>query len=155
MPITLERTPVQNQIYAKALLDMGMGIGRVAKKVGMGTDTVIAVRDRQELSPSMFERIKGRLTGKWARLADDTLDLVDRNDIKKASVNARVWIAGVATDKLQDLEGKNKPVFNIVTVVNECKKTRDKLEAQMEQIVKAEACITSTQMANTQRGDLI
>jgi len=131
MPVTLERTPIQNQFYAKALLEMGMGIGTVARKVGMGKDTVTAVRDSQNLSPTIYERIKSRLSHKWARLADDTLDLMDRDDIKKASVNARAWIAGVATDKLQDLEGKNRPTFNIVTVVTDTQRAVDRLNSEL------------------------
>ena len=134
MPITLERTPVQNQLYAKGLLDMGIGIGTVARKVGMGKDTVTAIRDNHNLNPSMLERFKARMPLRFAQLVDDTLDLMDRDDIKKAPIQTRMWIAGVATDKMQALEGTNRPVFNIVTVVADTQKAISRLDSQLNQL---------------------
>ena len=143
MPITLERTPVQNQLYAKGLLDMGIGIGTVARKVGMGKDTVTAIRDNHNLNPSMLERFKARMPLRFAQLVDDTLDLMDRDDIKKAPIQTRMWIAGVATDKMQALEGTNRPVFNVVNVVQNIERNLGELERKQAALLALKSVQTT------------
>ena len=130
MPITLERTPIQNQLYAKCLMDSGASIRAISRKTGLTQDTLRVIRDEVTLQPSMLEKFKARMPLRFARLVDDTLDCMDRADIKKAPIQTRMWIAGVATDKLQALEGSNRPVFNIVTVVQGLDKRINALDAQ-------------------------
>lgn len=139
MPITLERTPIEKQIYAKTLLDMGASVRTVAHKVGLGNDTILAIRHSQSYSTSMLEEFKKRLPFKAYRLADDVIDCIDSNEIKKAPLNVKMIAFGIAIDKARDMEGSNRPIFNVVTVINECKQTRDKLERQLGFIVDARA----------------
>ncbi len=129
MPITLERTPIQNQLYAKCLIDNGASIRAISRQTGLTQDTLRVIRDKQTYSPLMIEKFKQRMPGKWAHLADDILDLSDRDEIKKAPINTRIWMAAVATDKFQALEGTNRPVFNIVTVVNQTKSALEGLNS--------------------------
>ncbi len=62
------------------------------------------------------------------------LDLVDYDEMKKAPIGTKMITVGIAIDKARDMEGSNRPVFNVVTVINECKQTRDKLERQMQAV---------------------
>jgi len=134
MPSTLQRTPIEKQIYAKVLLDSGATIRAVMAKVKLSNETVIAIKRNQEYSSSQLEEFKRRLPFKAYKLADDVIDLIDPNEIKKAPLNIKMMAFGIAIDKARDLEGSNRPQINIVNIVNECKKTRDKLEDQLKSI---------------------
>lgn len=144
MPITLERTPIEKQIYAKVLFDNGNGIGRVRQLTKLSNDTLMEIRRNQEYSSTVLDEFKKRLPFKAYRLADNVLDLISLEEIKKAPLGVKMMAFGVAIDKARDMEGSNRPIFNVVTVINECKQTRDKLEAQMARITQARSTITST-----------
>ncbi len=134
MPITLERTPIEKQIYAKCLLESGMSIRSVASRVKLAPDTVNNIAWKQDYSSTTLENFKKRLPFKLYRYADDMLDLVDYDEMKKAPIGTKMITVGIAIDKARDMEGSNRPVFNVVTVINECKQTRDKLERQMQAV---------------------
>lgn len=131
MPITLERTPEEKQILAKILFDDGNGIGMVKKRTGLANDTLYAIKRNNEYSPTVLEEFKKRLPFKAYRLADNVIDLISLEEIKKAPLGTKMMAFGVAIDKARDMEGSNRPVFNIVTVVNEAQKTMAKLNSQM------------------------
>lgn len=144
MPITLERTPIEKQIYAKVLLDQGTSIRTVAAQTGLGKDTVNHIAWSQEYSSTQLDEFKRRLPFKAYRLADNVLDLISMDEIKKAPLGVKMMAFGVAIDKARDMEGSNRPIFNIVSVVADCKKTRDKLEGQLSSINQARLRITSS-----------
>jgi hypothetical protein len=131
MPITLERIPIEKQIYAKCLLESGMSIRTVAHRVKLAPDTVNNIAWKQDYSASTLENFKKRLPFKLYRYADDMLDLVDYDEMKKAPLGTKMISVGIAIDKARDMEGSNRPVFNIVTVVNEAQRTLSKLDAQL------------------------
>jgi len=131
VPITLERTPIESQIYAKTLLDLNVSVNGVRRRTGLADITIRNIRDKQVYSPTLLENFKRRLPFKSYRMADDILDCIDVNEIKSAPLGTKMVAFGIAIDKARDMEGSNRPIFNIVSVVNECKQTRDKLEAQM------------------------
>ena len=129
---TLERTPVEKQIYAKTLFDSGATYKAIQRAIpGIATHTLQAIKYSQTYSASMLEEFKRRLPYKAYRLADDVLDLIDCNEIKKAPLGVKMMAFGVAIDKARDMEGSNRPVFNMVTVVNECKQTMAKIDAEI------------------------
>lgn len=145
----LQRTPVETQIYAKTLLDSGASIRTVMHKLSLGTETVMAIKRSQEYSQTMLDEFKRRLPFKAYKLADDVLDLIDSNEIKKAPLNIKMMTFGIAVDKARDMEGLNRPQLNIVNVVADCKRTRDKLESQLSMITKARALKASTPIVDT------
>ena len=124
----LPQTPIQSQIYAKILLDSGMSIVQVAKRAKLGKNSVNQIKWNQCYSPTMLDEFKRRLPYKAYRLADDVLDCIDVDEIKKAPLGVKMMAFGVAIDKARDMEGSNRPVFNIVTVVNETQKALAKLD---------------------------
>jgi hypothetical protein len=139
VPITLERTPEEIQILAKVLFDTGHSIGQVKKRTGLSNDTAIAIKRKNDYSASMLEEFKRRLPFKSYRWADDVLDIITVDEVKKAPLTAKVMLYGVAIDKARDMEGSNRPIFNIVSVVNDCNKTLGKLNEQMGLIAQAKA----------------
>lgn len=145
MAITLERTPIEKQIYAKTLFDSGATYKAIQKAIpGISTHTLQSIKENNTYSASLLEEFKRRLPFKAYKLADDVLDLIDCNEIKKAPLGVKMMAFGVAIDKARDMEGSNRPIFNIVSVVADCKKTRDKLELQLSSINQARARITSS-----------
>lgn len=94
--------------------------------------------------PVVLDRVKSRLIWKAYKLADDVLDFISIDEVKKAPLNIKMMAFGIAIDKARDMEGSNRPVFNVVTVINECKQTRDKLESQLSSITQARLRLTSS-----------
>lgn len=145
MPITLERIPEEKQILAKILFDSSHSISQVCKRVGISNHAAIAVKRNNEYSATLIEDYKKRLPFKAYRLADNVIDMISIQEIQKAPLGTKMMAFGVAIDKARDMEGSNRPVFNIISVVNDCRKTMTKLDEQMGLIAQAKIMITSTQ----------
>ena len=47
------------------------------------------------------------------------------------------------------MEGHNRPQFNIVTIIGECKQTRDELEAQMQAVQRARTSMAAITVGET------
>ena len=154
MPITLERIPEEKQILAKILFDSGHSISQVSKRVEISKMTAISIRHNNTYSATMVEDYKRRLPMKAYRLADNVIDFISLDEIKKAPLGTKMMAFGVAIDKARDMEGSNRPVFNIVTVVNDCQRTMAKVNDQLRLLDQADAVITGTQTPSEQRGDL-
>lgn len=141
---TLTQIPEVKQIHAKVLFDAGTPFGIIKKRTGLANDTLYAIKRNNEYSTTQLDEFKRRLPFKAYRLADDVLDLISLEEIKKAPLNVKMITFGIAIDKARDMEGSNRPVFNVVTVINECKQTRDKLESQLSSITQARLRLTSS-----------
>jgi hypothetical protein len=141
---TLERTPIEKQIYAKTLFDSGATYKAIQRAIpGIATHTLQAIKENNTYSPLLLDEFKRRLPFKAYKLADDVLDLINRDEIAKAPLGVKMMAFGVAIDKARDMEGSNRPVFNIVSIVNECKQTRDKLELQIANVRQARVTLQS------------
>lgn len=99
--------------------------------------TLMAIKRNNTYSQQMLEEFKRRLPFKAYRLADDVLDLIDLEEVRKAPLNIKMMTFGIAIDKARDLEGSNRPIFNVVNIINDCKKTRDRLQGQLDAISRA------------------
>lgn len=130
MPITLERIAIQDQLYAKSLLDNGTPIRTVARLVGIQKDVVNHIAWKQDYSASMLENFKKRLPYKFYKYADDMMDLVSYDEMKKAPIGTKMVSVGIAIDKARDMEGSNRPVFNVVTVVQNLESRLTALDTQ-------------------------
>ena len=138
MAITLERTPIQTQYAVKAFAECGASVSSICKQFDLSHHTVNAIKRSNKFDDARYETFKKYLPRQWGGLAWDTLNLCDRADIKKAPIQTRVWIAGVATDKMQSLEGTNRPVFNVVTVVQTLEKRLKDLDVQSKALLALE-----------------
>lgn len=136
--MVLERTPLERQILAKVMFDAGKTFKVIARALpGISMATLMAIKRNSSYDPVLLDSFKRRLPFKAYKLADDVLDLIDLSEVKKAPLNIKMMTFGIAIDKARDLEGSNRPVFNVVQVVNDCRKTRERLEWQLELIAKA------------------
>lgn len=135
----MANTPIANQIYAKTLLDMGVSIRKVSSKTEMSTKTIQVIKKRQDYSPVMLEEFKKRLPYKSYKWADDVLDIITVDEVAKAPLGTKVMLYGVAIDKARDMEGSNRPVFNIVGVVNDATRMLSRLDSQLSSIERSTA----------------
>jgi hypothetical protein len=130
MPITLERIPEEKQILAKILFDSAHSISQVCKQVGISNHAAIAVKRNNEYSATLIDDYKKRLPFKAYRLADNVIDMISLQEIQKAPLGTKMMAFGVAIDKARDMEGSNRPVVNIVTMVGDISKGMADLRAK-------------------------
>jgi len=126
---------MEAQIYAKTLLDLNVSVNGVRRKTGLADITIRNIRDRQVYSPTILESFKKRLPFKSYRLADDILDCVDVNEIKSAPLSTKMVAFGIAIDKARDMEGSNRTVVNIVTMVGDISRGLGELKAKQQALL--------------------
>ena len=105
----------------------------------MDRATITKIRDKQTYSASMLEEFKRRLPFKAYQLADNVLDLIDPSEIKKAPLGTKMVAFGVAIDKARDMEGSNRPVVNIVTMVGDLSSRLTDIKRKQQAIEAFEA----------------
>lgn len=135
--LTLERVPIHKQIYARALLDTGASVRTVAEECSIGNSTVVAIKRKTDYDMRFLDTVKRSLPTAFYALAGLSLSKVSPEKLDACSAPQLMMVSGIAVDKARDMEGSNRPVFNVVTVINECKQTRDKLEQQMTRVQEA------------------
>lgn len=151
--ITLERVPLHKQIVTKALLEANYSNRQIAEELDIGVNTVTAIRNKNLPESTLMESVKKVLPAAFYTLGALAISKVSPEKLDGCSAPQLMMVSGIAIDKARDMEGSNRPVFNIVTVVQEAQKTMAKLEAEMNMIGQAEARL-STQTQTVQRGDL-
>lgn len=130
-PITLAHTPLHKQIYAKALLEVGASARAVAEEMHMGQDTVRVIRNKPDYDINFLETVKRALPKAFYAVSGLAMSKVTPEKLDACSAPQLMMVAGIGIDKARDMEGSNRPVFNVVSVINDCKSTRDKLESQL------------------------
>lgn len=146
VPITLERIPHDKQVAIRALQLSGYSDNKIKKLVGVSWEAANACRRLIPSNSEEVESVKKQLIGEsyglsvrsWIRVTDEKLDAM--NALQLTTIGA------IGVDKARDIEGLNRPQFNIVNVVADCKQTRDKLEKQMSAINARKLALISMQM---------
>lgn len=146
--VTLTRTPEAKQVYARALFDLGFTIREVTRKAGISNDTAMAIKRRCDYNSDSLEQLKKILPNKFYGLANESLNHLSPEKLEKCSAPQLMMVTGIAIDKARDMEGSNRPQFNIVTVVNECRQTSERLAKEIGTLdtllVDRQASLTST-----------
>lgn len=114
MPITLERTPHQKQVFVKALLQSGVPVSKATKLAHLSHGVVEEIRRRNTYDLQSISDIQKRLPAKAYITADWAFDNVTPEKLEACSAPQLMMVAGIAIDKARDMEGLNRPVFNIV-----------------------------------------
>lgn len=141
--ITLERIPHEKQVAVRTLQLAGYSDVKISKSVGVSRNTVHAIKlmlpanstEVEHCKNAMLRECYGNAMRAQVRVTDQKLD--EMNALQLTT------IAGINIDKARDMEGLNRPQFNIVNVVQEVKTTRDKLEKQMSAIAARRAQISA------------
>jgi G:T/U-mismatch repair DNA glycosylase len=117
--LTLERVPLHKQIYARALLDMGTSTRSVASECSIGLSTVQAIKQKQDYSDKFLEAVKRKLPTAFYALGGLAMSKVSDEKLDVCSAPQLMMVAGIAVDKARDMEGNNRPIVNIVTMVGD------------------------------------
>ena len=113
----------------------------------MGLSTIAAIKNKADYSPTFLDSVKRALPAAFYALAGLAMSKVSADKLEVCSAPQLMMVAGIAVDKARDMEGSNRPIFNVVTVINECKQTRDKLEGQMTRLSSARSALQSNVQA--------
>lgn len=76
------------------------------------------------------------------------MDLITVEEVQKAPLGTKVMLYGVAIDKARDMEGSNRPVFNIGSIVMDAQRTIASMDRQFTSINSSEG--TTEQKALTE-----
>ena len=117
--LTLERVPLHKQIYARALLDMGTSTRSVASECSIGLSTVQAIKQKQDYSEQFLEAVKRKLPTAFYALGGLAMSKVTEDKLEACSAPQLIMVSGIAVDKARDMEGNNRPIVNIVTMVGD------------------------------------
>ena len=117
--LTLERVPLHKQIYARALLDMGTSTRSVASECSIGLSTVQAIKQKQDYSAQFLEAVKRKLPTAFYALGGLAMSKVTEDKLEACSAPQLMMVSGIAVDKARDMEGNNRPIVNIVTMVGD------------------------------------
>jgi hypothetical protein len=146
VPVTLSRTPYQRQVFARSLIDSGLSVRAVARQAGMSQDSVIAVKRLVPSNLQEVEQCKKTIVGSFYGLARGCQENITLNKLEESSAYQLMGMASLAVTAARDMEGFNRPVFNIVELsVNV---TRAIAESQ-QRLQAIDAALASTQEQTT------
>lgn len=128
---TLPNIPLHKQIVIQGMLNAGMSYRQICDDAEVSTRSVTQIKRRNVPETPLLEHIKKVLPTAFYALSALSMSKVTSEKLDSCSAPQLMMVSGIAVDKARDMEGNNRPVFNVVTVVNDCKRTRDKLEAEL------------------------
>jgi hypothetical protein len=137
VPITLERTPHQQQVFCKALIESGHSVSSAAKLTHLSRNTVAEIRDRTDYDLASIQQIQKRLPAKFYITADWAINNLTADKLESCSAPQLMMVAGIAVDKARDMEGNNRPVINIVELSMSMSKAISESKARQQAIETA------------------
>lgn len=144
MSITLEHIPHDKQVAVYTLHSLGYSLRKIAKAVDVSVPVTHYITQQIPSNMTEVETYKKGLIGWNYGISQRAMHRITDDKLEKMNALQLMTISAIGVDKARDMEGSNRPVFNVVTVVNECKQTRDKLEAQMSRISQAKHLLTQS-----------
>lgn len=135
MPITLERIPHDKQVAVRTLCLLGQPYRKISKALDISMDAITVINRQFPSNHEEVEQYKKRLTCEayglssraWMRVTDDKLD--------KMNALQLTTIGAIGVDKARDMEGSNRPVFNIVNVVGDLTKGIAELKQKQQALL--------------------
>jgi hypothetical protein len=104
---TLARTSPSKIAAVLAMDQLGIPRAEIARREKMGKDTLyVALKQGQHVDQRIVEQVKKNIAAHFWVSAERSLQHITDDKLEKASANALMWTAGVATDKALLLEGK-------------------------------------------------
>lgn len=136
--ITLERIPHDKQVAVRTLSILGNPYRKISKMLGIGLGTITAINAMVPSNTDEVEQYKKRLisesyglsTRAWIRVSDEKLDAM--NALQLTTIGA------IGIDKARDMEGSNRPVFNIINVAADLSKRLGELKQKQAALMQLE-----------------
>ena len=139
MPITLERIPHDKQVAVASFFDLGYSQSKIARSLDISRNVVHNILAQFPSNSSELEQCKKTIISKsyglvaraWNRVTDDKLDAM--NALQLTTIGA------IGVDKARDMEGSNRPVVNIVTMVGDLSSRLTAIKRKQQAIEAFEA----------------
>lgn len=141
------RTPYQKQVWVKALLESGMTLRAVAKQAGIAIDTVIAIRRLMPSNLTEVEACKRTVVGSFYGLARGCQEHITPSKLEESSAYQLMGMASLAVQAARDMEGLNRPQFNVIDIALNIQKLTEASRTRLE-------TITSTLEATNQPSEI-
>ena len=127
-------TPIGKQFAIKALIESGIPIRDIAEECEVSPNTVMRVKRKFPSNNQVVDTLKKCLPATFYTMSTLALANISPKKLADSSALQLATVSGICVDKARDMEGSNRPIFNVVTVVNECKQTMAKLDAEIGSI---------------------
>lgn len=133
-PLTLERTPYQKQVWVKALLESGMSLRATVKTSGVGIDSVIAIKRMMPSNITEVEQVKKTVMGSFYGLARGCQEHITPSKLEESSAYQLMGMASLAVQAARDMEGLNRPQFNVIEVALNVQRLTEQSQARLKAI---------------------
>jgi hypothetical protein len=134
-PATLQRTPHQLQVLAKALLESGMSLNTVARQTHLSVPTVIAIKRMTPSNITEIETCKKTVVGSFYGLARGCQENITLEKLEDSSAYQLMGMASLAVQAARDMEGLNRPVFNVVDIALNIEKLIGEAETRRNALI--------------------
>lgn len=131
------RTPHQKQVWVKALLESGMSIRSVAKQSGISVPTVMAIKRLIPSNLTEVETCKKTVVGSFYGLARGCQENITPSKLEESSAYQLMGMASLAVQAARDMEGLNRPVFNVVEVALNVQRLTEQSQDRLKAIETA------------------
>ena len=139
MPITLERIPHDKQVAVATFFDLGYSKSKIARSLDVSRNVVQKVIaqfpsnsiELEQCKKSIISKSYGLVARAWNRVTDDKLDAM--NALQLTTIGA------IGVDKARDMEGSNRPVVNIVTMVGDLSSRLTEIKRKQQALEAFEA----------------
>ena len=146
-PLSLARTPYQKQVWIKSLLESGMTLRAISKAAHVSQELVMSVKRLVPSNLHEVEQCKKQVVGSFYGLARGCQEHITPSKLEESSAYQLMGMASLAVQAARDMEGLNRPVFNVVEIALNLQRLTEQSKARLE-------AITSTLEATDQRSDL-
>ena len=146
-PVTLARTSHQKQVWVKALLESGLTYRRIEKETGISQTTIAAIKRLTPSNLTDLEQCKKQVVGSFYGLARGCQENITLDKLEQSSAYQLIGMASLAVQAARDMEGLNRPQFNVIEVALNVQRLVEQSKARL-------SSITSTLEATEQRSEL-
>ena len=139
MPITLERIPHDKQVAVHGLLAQNYPYRKIAKALDISPTTVTAIAKRIPNNPEDVDTFKKALIARVYAISGRSMDFITDDKLDRMNALQLMTIGAIGIDKGRDMEGSNRPIVNIVTMVGEITKGMSELKSKQAALLEFKA----------------
>ena len=143
---TLERIPHEKQVAIRALTLSGFSYRKIAKIVDTSQDTIVAVNRLVPSNTHGIEQYKKQLIAESYSISTRAAIRVTDEKLDACSAPQLAMVSGVFIDKARDIEGLNRPQFNIMNVVADCEATQRRLDERFAALQARKLALSTEKM---------
>ena len=136
-PLTLTRTPYQKQVWIKSLLEAGMTIRAISKSAGVSNEVVMACKRLIPSNLNEVEQCKKTVVGSFYGLARGCQEHITPSKLEESSAYQLMGMASLAVQAARDMEGLNRPTFNVIEVALNVQRLTEQSKQRLEAITSS------------------